>query len=284
MHVRTRRAAEGLAATGGLAAIGGIVLFRPGTKAYRVARHQLDEAAHRLRYAGGRLQGVSYRLRGRQPDPEASGILLADRVRSTLGPLEKRLDLPRIHVMAEDHVVLLHGEVGAPSDIDEIESAVAAVSGVRGVESYLHIGFTQGETRPSAGRAAREPSDAFRRLVAAAHAAGVSDDAAPAVVRGVLAAIAERIPEGERGQVAAHLPDDVRVLFTPPHRLHHLAPARTVAQLVGRITATTEAMPPEAAVSITREVIGELRSLVPDEEADVAAVLPTELRELWEKA
>jgi uncharacterized protein (DUF2267 family) len=43
-------------------------------------------------------------------------------------------------------------------------------------------------------------------------------------------------------------------------------------------------MPPEAAVSITREVIGELRSLVPDEEADVAAVLPTELRELWEKA
>ena len=271
-------------AAGGISLAGAVVLLRPGTRANKLVSRELDRASRRMRYLSGRLQGVSYRLRGRQPDPEASGILLADRVRSTLGPLEKRLDLPRIHVMAEDHVVLLHGEVGAPSDIDEIERAVAAVSGVRGVESYLHVGFTRGETRPSAGRAAREPSDAFRRLVAAAHSAGVSDEAAPAVVRGVLAAIAERIPEGERGQVAAHLPDDVRVLFTPPHRLRHLAPARTVAQLVGRITASTEAMPPEAAVSITREVIGQLRSLVPDEEADVAAVLPTELRELWEKA
>lgn len=96
MRTATRRTAEGLAVAGGA-----IVVFRPGTRANRAARHQLEALARHLRHFAGRLHAVSYRLRGRHPDPNVSGNVLADRIRSSLGPLEKRLDLPRIHVMVE---------------------------------------------------------------------------------------------------------------------------------------------------------------------------------------
>lgn len=148
---------------GGIAVMGGVVLLRPGTGANHALRHQVDLLARRLRHVAGRLHGLSYRLRGRHPDPDAADNLLADRIRSSLGPLKKRLDLPHIHLMAEGHIALLHGEVGTQEEADEIEAAVAAVSGVLGVESYLHIGLASGDTRPSEGQAAHEPSEAWRR-------------------------------------------------------------------------------------------------------------------------
>ena len=46
------------------------------------------------------------------------------------------------------YVALLHGEVSSEADADELERAVAAVTGVLGVESYLHVGLTSGDTRP----------------------------------------------------------------------------------------------------------------------------------------
>ena len=39
---------------------------------------------------------------------------------------------------------------------------------------------------------------------------------------------------------------------------------------------------PDRAEAITRAVVATLRTLVPDEARDVAAVLPNELRELWD--
>lgn len=268
-------------AAGGLAAAGGGILLRPGTRANRAARDQVDALARRLRYLAGLLQGESYRLKGGHPDPEVSGNVLADRVRSSLGPIEKRLDLPHVHVMVEDHVVLLHGEVDSQHDAAEIESAVGAVSGVRGVESYLHIGLSRGDTRPSAGRAADQPSAARRRLVDAAIASGVAPAKAPAVVRAVLATFAERLPSGERDHVASHLPVDVRGMFAPPRRLHKVAPARTAAELVDRIAAGTDELPEGKADEVTLAVVRELSALVPEEAADVRAVLPPELREMW---
>ena len=71
------------------------------------------------------------------------------------------------------HVVLLHGEVSSSQDVDELERAVMAVSGVTGVESYLHVGLTSGDTRPSAGRSVHPPSAALRRLLDTAIGAGV---------------------------------------------------------------------------------------------------------------
>jgi CBS domain-containing protein len=78
--------------------------------------------------------------------------VLADRVRSALGPIERRLDVPRVHVMVHDHIVVVHGDVPTRRDRDEIVSAVVTMPGVRGVEDLLHIGLLAGDTRPSAGR------------------------------------------------------------------------------------------------------------------------------------
>ncbi|MGZ4762403.1 MAG: DUF2267 domain-containing protein [Ilumatobacteraceae bacterium] len=276
MRTTIRRTAEVLAI-----ASGAIVVLRPGTRANRAARHQAEAVGRQLRYFAGRLHGVSYRLRGRHPDPDVSGNELADRIRSSLGPLEKRLDLPHIHVMVEGQIALLHGQVNHLAEADEIEAAVEAVPGVLGVESYLHIGLGRGDTRPSTGRAVAQPSEARRRLFAAATSAGVDSTGEPSIVGAILATFAERIPQDEREHVATHLPADVRSMFTPPRRLRRLAPVRTVPDLVARIAADTEVLPNDKAVEVTRAVISELRALVPDEVADVAATLPRELRDLW---
>lgn len=272
MRTAARRAA------GTLVVASGVILLRPGTPANRVVRRQLEAAARRLRYLGGRIQGISYRLRGRHPDPDVIDSVLADRVRSSLGGLERRLDLPHIHALAENHVVLLHGEVASDADAAEIERAVAGVSGVAGVESYLHVGLSKGDTRPSEGRAVHAPSPALRALVDA----GTPTEAAAAVVRGILATVADRIPEGERSQVAAHLPADVRPLFSPPRRARGAAPARSVHELVARVAATTAELPREQVDAVVASVVQTLRTLVPEEAGDGAATLPAELRALWQ--
>lgn len=278
MHTRTRGLVTGAAVAGAVA------VLRPGTPGNRIVRRELAHAGRKLRYLEGRLQGASYRLSGHRPDPTVIDNVLADRVRSSLGTLEHRLDLPRVHVMAEHHVVLLHGEVDSDDQAHEIERAVAAVPGVAGVESYLHTGLTRGDTRPSAGRAVHAPSGALARLLDAAEHAGVDAAAAPAVVRGVLATFADRLPAGEREHVRSHLPADVRPFFTPPRRVLGARPPRTVHDLVGRIVGTTSELTLEHGEQVTAAVVRVLRSIVPDDALDVAAVLPAELRAFWQGA
>jgi uncharacterized protein (DUF2267 family) len=274
----TRRARR---AVGAIGVGAGLVLFRPGSPANRAVRHQIDVAGRRLRDIGGRLRGLSYRLKGGRPDPSVSDLILADRIRSSLGTVEKRLDVPHVHVMVEDHVVLLHGVVGTEGELEDIERAVAAVSGVVGVESYLHVGLDGGDTRPSKGRQARPPSEAKRRLIEAATEAGINAGNAAAAIRAVLATFADRLPVDERDQVAAHLPGDVRALFTPPRRTAPHAAARTAHELVAAIAASDDEVPHELAQRLTAAVLTTLRQLVPEEAADVGAVLPPELRRLW---
>ncbi|MFP3901666.1 MAG: DUF2267 domain-containing protein [Acidimicrobiia bacterium] len=270
-------------AVGGAAVAGGLVLLRPGTHANKVLRRQVVVTGRRLRHFGGRLRGLGYRLRGGRPDPGVVDEVLADRIRSSLGTLEKRLDIPHVHVMAEDHVVLLHGSVSTRSEADEIEQAVAGVSGVRGVESYLHVGLGAGDTRPSEGRAVEQPSEAMERLLGAAKSAGLEPRIARPAVRAILATFADRLPPSERDQVATHLPADVRELFAPPRRMRRKAPPHTVDELVSRIAGTAPGtLPADRSVQVTEAVLRELRSLVPEERADVAAVLPAELKAFWE--
>ncbi len=276
--------------SGGLAVVGGAVLLRPGTGAHKAVGRGLHILTRRMRYLGGRLQGATYRLLGRRPDPDVADDVLADRIRSSLGPLERRLDLPRIHVMVEDHIALLHGETATDADLDQLVAAVEGVSGVAGVESYLHVGLISGDTRPSLGKLVHQPSDAHRRLFHAATAAGVDAAAAQPVVRAILATFANRLPDLEREQIAIHLPEDLRSLFSPPWRTRSGPAARTVteliarspADLVARIASDTGGLHPEKARDVTAAVLAELRSLIPDKAADAAAaVLPAELREFW---
>jgi uncharacterized protein (DUF2267 family) len=265
-----------------LVVVGGIVLLRPGTPANRLVRRQVDALGKRLRHTAGQLRGISYRVGGRQPNPDVIDSVLVDRVRSSLGPLEKRLDVPRVHVTADRHVVSLHGEVGTTNDAAEIERAVTAVSGVDGVESYLHIGLSEGTTRPSEGREVQQASAASRLLRNAAVQAGAPPEFAADIVRCVLATFGERIPEGERDQVAAHLPADVRPMLEPPRRTIQGRAPRTTHALVARILSTTDELPLDRAENVVLAVMAALRSLVPEEAGDVAAVLPVDLRAAWQ--
>jgi hypothetical protein len=86
----------------------------------RALRKKAGRRATRLL---GRGRGIAYRFAGGHPVLDVDDATLADRVRSSLGPLEKQLDVPRVHVMVEEHIVLLHGEVASAGDADQIEMA-----------------------------------------------------------------------------------------------------------------------------------------------------------------
>ncbi len=277
MRRRTRWALIGAVAAAGAV----VVASPPANTVKRKVRRTAIRASSRFRYARGRIEGVRYRLRGREPDPIVIDNVLADRVRSSLGRLEHALDLPHVHVMVDHHVALLHGEVGSTHDAEEIERAVADVAGVAGVESYLHVGLGPWDTRPSAGHDVHPPSAALQALVGAAETAGVASTAAPFVVRGVLATFADRLPRAQRAHLASHLPEDVRPLLTPPRRILDAPPARSLHDLVGRIVATTSGVELDQAEAVTSGVVHALRDLVPDDRQRVGAVLPRELRALW---
>ena len=249
----------------------------------RALRYARDDVSRRVRYLQGAAEGARYRIAGRRPDPNVTDDVLTQRVRSALGPLEKQRDLPHVHVMVDEGIALLHGEVPSEHDVSAIERRVMEVSGVRSVISYLHIGLNRGTTRPSTGRAAHsgQHSPQLEHLLQAAQSAGVPENRAAVAVRTVLGTFTERIPEDERRQLLAHLPSDARALAAPPRRgggaAAHL---RTVPELVGSVT--EQAYVGVVNVNVLVEsVLGCLRTLVPEEANDVAAVLPEDLRRLW---
>jgi len=236
-----------------------------------------EALSSQARYWRSAWPGVRYRLSGRHPDLDVADDVLADRVRSMLGPLEHRLDVPRVHVMVEDAVVLLHGDVADRADAVALERGAHRVPGVRGVESYLHVGLLPSDTRPSEGR---EPSSAYRTLVDAARNGGATEGREPLAARVVLATFLERVPEDEREQVLAHLPPDARSLAEPARR-HGMSDLRRPAEFADALV-RIRAVDPGVTGYVTRAVLGALRALVPEEAADVAAVLPAALRTEWE--
>ena len=249
----------------------------------RQMRRRLARRATRwFSYLEGRLEGTEYRWLGLEPDPTVEGTLLADRVRSGLGPLEKRLDVPRVHVMAEGHTVLLHGEVPTDDDAESIERAVLDISGVDGIRSFLHIGLGAGDTRPSEGRSHQPPSPAYERLVSAARdAANVDDAIARRMARATLATLVTRLPDGERRHVLAHLPTDARALAEPRMMRWDGAPVDTTADLELAVSSASGEWRFGRTDRAVRAVLGALQELVPEEVADIAAVLPDDLRHLW---
>jgi osmotically-inducible protein OsmY len=94
-------------------------------------------ARRRGRHTLGRARGLAYRALRRHPDTDVDDATLADRVRSSLGPLEKRLQVPRVHVTVENGVVILHGETPNSEAAAQIVNAVEGIAGVRGVRSHL---------------------------------------------------------------------------------------------------------------------------------------------------
>lgn len=73
----------------------------------------------------------------RHPSTAVDDSVLADRIRSTIGSLEKHLHSPRINVTVENGIAILHGDIESAEAARQIEEAVRGVAGVRGVRSHL---------------------------------------------------------------------------------------------------------------------------------------------------
>ena len=103
---------------------------------------------------------------------------------------------------------------------------------VRDVHAHLHRGFAA-ERHATLARSScpRPPPGVKQRLVEAASSLGLDPQDAEAFVRATLAAFTARLPEDERRQLVAHLPEDVRL---PLRRatLPDVSEMRTVDQLV----------------------------------------------------
>ena len=134
-------------------AIGTLIAAGAGLARSMCRSERTERAAlgRRVRYLRGCLHGEIYQALGRRPDPDVSDDILADRVRSRLGPISKALDIPHVHVMVNDHVVMLHGDVAEAADALVLADVVAQTAGVRGGVSSLHEGLLRSDTRPSEG-------------------------------------------------------------------------------------------------------------------------------------
>lgn len=208
----------------------------------------------------------------------ASDAVLADRIRSELGLLEHRLDTPRIHVMVERGVALLHGEVPTEAVAHVLEARVRAVAGVQDLVSHLHVGLLAGDTRPSADES--RPSAAARRLIDAARRAGAGEVTAELAARRVLMAFAARLPTPTRRRITSHLPADVSSWLTPDDVV---STTGTVDELYAEVVATG-VMASAHVPFVVDGVLRELASLVSADADDVAANLPAELGHLWADA
>ncbi len=265
-----RGIAAGVAALAALATL----LLAATARGRRLARQLARRAAGKARHLAGRTRGVRYRLLHGGPSEDVSDAVLAQRIRSSLGPLEKRLDLPHLHVSVSNRNVVLHGVAATPSQAQQLEDAVRDVPGVQGVESRLHLGLTPADTRPSEGRV-QLASGMHVELQAAARELGLGLEH----VATVLTVFLHRLPAGERAHVLTHLPADVRALIAAK------APARVrrIADEASLRTAVVEngPVPEQRADDLIRTVLGVLRERVPEETTDVSAVLPTGLKQLW---
>jgi uncharacterized protein (DUF2267 family) len=269
----------------GLAGIGTVLVGRRRQEAARLLRRERRRLERQAHHLAGQVRGIDYRLHGRHPDEGVSDQVLADRIRSAIGPLVHRLDLPHPHVMVNDHVATLHGDVATEYDAQRLSGAVLDVPGVRAVRSYLHVGLLPSDTRPSDGRdGPHHPSPALAELLAAARDAGAGEAPLHAV-RAVLGTFFERLPTGERAHVMAHLPEDVRRVAVPPSLSgREVGRLRTAVGLYAGVVAVDSSVDDEHVHDVIDAVLGCLATLVPEECGDVAAVLPDELGELWQRA
>lgn len=246
----------------------------------RRVRPAVRWAARRTQWLAGRLEGIAYQLEGRRPAPDVDDARLVQRVRSVLGPVEKQLDLPRVHVASADRVVVLHGVVDTDDQARRLVQAAERVAGVRAVRPRLHVGMGPGDTRPSEGRALVQPSAAWRELVGAARGVGLSDDGAERAAQAVLATLLHCLPDGERRHVLAHLPEDVRMRTHAPLEVGRLVRPRSVGGFDRAVANGAQLVIGDASLA-TRAVLDALRGLVPEEVEDVEAVLPAGLKPLW---
>ena len=98
----------------------------------------------------------------------------------------------------------------------------------------------------------------------------------------MLSCLAARLPPAERSHVLCHLPLDARRLATsPPPWFADLEHVREVHEFVLAVAAAAQTPDLALVEAAIGAVLTVLRSLVPEEQSDVNAVLPQGLRCLW---
>jgi hypothetical protein len=90
-----------------------------------------------LHRAVNHAKALAYRATRRHPSTKVDDSVLADRIRSTIGPLEKQLHNSRINLTVENGIAILHGDIESPEAATQIEEAVRAVAGVHGIRTHL---------------------------------------------------------------------------------------------------------------------------------------------------
>ncbi|HEX6263340.1 MAG TPA: DUF2267 domain-containing protein, partial [Actinomycetota bacterium] len=125
----------------------------------------------------------------------------------------------------------------------------------------------------------------------AAAAADLDEEGRTAAVSAVLTTLMERLPRAHREHLMSHLPEDVRSLAHHPRAPGEAATSirtqREFAEAVeelARLDGAEGITGPVRALVVSGAVLTALRALIPEEAHDVAAVLPGELRDLWEAA
>jgi len=111
------------------AAIGGWLAMRSKSLTKNVSPY--------LHRTVNQAKGLTYRAMRRHPSSTVDDSVLADRIRSTIGSLEKQLHSSRINVTVENGIAILHGDIEPPEAATQIENAVRGVAGVHGIRSHL---------------------------------------------------------------------------------------------------------------------------------------------------
>lgn len=254
---------------------------RKQDQAARARRALAEVAAVLAAIAAVRLAVAAWRAAqvDRRPEPaRCCDRELVDRVRTALGPLERDLDVPHVHVMIDRGVVMLHGDTTSEQAEAAIAARAASVPGVEGVVSKLHIGLLPGEARPSDGE--REPSAAHRLLVHAAVGAGAGEVTGERAVAAVLRALATELGPRTTARLRTHLSADVASLLVPATEGLVASVRDDVATFYERIE-HEDAMPAAHVPWVTAAVVRSLRSLVGDDVDAVAGALPPALAHLW---
>ncbi|TCC45544.1 BON domain-containing protein [Kribbella pittospori] len=101
------------------------------------AESTVADLRRRGRHWVGQAKGFTYHALRRHPDVNVDDATLADRVRSSIGPLEKRLHVPHVLVTVENGTVILHGEIPNSEAETEIVNAIDGIAGVHEVRSHL---------------------------------------------------------------------------------------------------------------------------------------------------
>ena len=207
--------------------------------------------------------------------------ILADRVRSQIGPLVKRLDQPHVHVMAADGDVCLHGEVASVDARVAIEQAAREVLGVTRVESHLRVGLGRGDSTPSSGRRAKS-SPLLKQLQAVVRDGGFLTVAQERyVLRALLGVFAARLPAPARRRFLQHLPRDVRALATPAYWIGSNGASIAAPHDLVQVAALAACIDHRVALGLLQRLLPLLRDHAPMDSDIISQSLPLQLREWW---